>query len=68
MVSLLKLRFDFDEKAEQRAVKRTKTKANYLSAPLKVFPNNPEHTVENTYAADLEEDKTKDVLLHELFT
>ena len=60
MVSLLKLRYDFDEKAEQWAVKRTKTKANYLSAPLKVFPNNPEHTVENTYADDLEEDKSED--------
>ena len=60
MVSQLKLRYDFDEKAEQWAVKRTKTKANYLSAPLKVFPNNPEHTVENTYADDLEEDKSED--------
>lgn len=60
MFSLLKLRDDFDQKAEQRAVKRTKPKANHKSAPVEVFPNNPEHTVENTYAADLVEDKSED--------
>ena len=60
MLSLLKLRDDFDQKAEKRAVKRTKPKANHKSASVEVYPNNPEHTVEDTYAADLYEDKTED--------
>ena len=59
-MSLLKLRDDFDLKAEKRAVKRTKPDASHKSAPVEVFPNNPEHTVENTYKADLQEDKTED--------
>ena len=60
MLSLLKFRDVFDQKAEKRALKRTKPKANHKSALVEVFPNNPEHTVENTYAADLQEDKTED--------
>ena len=59
-MSLLKLRDDFDLKAEKGAVKRTKPDASHKSAPVEVFPNNPEHTVENTYKADLQEDKTED--------
>ena len=60
MFALIRLRDQFDQLAENCAVKRTKPKSDHISAPVEVFPNNPEHTVENTYAADDNEDKTQD--------
>ena len=61
MFSLLNLREEFDIKAEQRAVKRTKPKAGLESCPAEIYPNLPEHTIENEYVADLERDKTEDI-------
>ena len=60
MYSLLSLREEFDIKAEERAVKRTKPKKNHKSAPVDCYPNNPEHTVENLYKADSKTDNTED--------
>ena len=62
MFSLLNLREEFDIKAEQRAVKRTKPKAGFESCPPEIYPNLPEHTIENEYVADLERDKTEDII------
>ena len=61
MFSLLNLREEFDIKAEQRAVKRTKPKNSFESCPAEIYPNLPEHTIENEYVADLERDKTEDI-------
>ena len=61
MFSMLNLREEFDIKAEQRAVKRTKPKAGFESCPAEIYPNLPEHTIENEYVADLERDKTEDI-------
>ena len=60
MLSLLNLRERFDIKAEERAVKRTKPKAGFESSPVEIYPNMPEHTIENEYIADMERDKTED--------
>ena len=60
MYSFLSLRENFDIKAEERAVKRTRQGKNHKSAPVDCYPNNPEHTVENFYKADLKTDKTED--------
>ena len=49
MFALIRLRDQFDQLAENCAVKRTKPKSNHISAPVEVFTNNPEHTVKNTY-------------------
>ena len=59
--SLVNLRESFDIKAEKCAVKRTKPKPDHVSAPVEIYPNMPEHTVENVYKADDERDKTEDV-------
>ena len=61
MFSLVNLRESFDIKAEKCAVKRTKPKPDHVSAPVEIYPNMPEHTVENVYKADDERDKTEDV-------
>ena len=50
--SLLNLREEFDVKAEQRAAKRSKPKSDHVPCPAEVYPNLPEHTVANEYAAD----------------
>ena len=60
VLSLLNLRERFDIKAEERAVKRTKPKAGFESSPVEIYPNMPEHTIENEYIADMERDKTED--------
>ena len=60
MYSLLNLREEFDIKAEKRAVKRTKPKAGFESSAVEIYPNLPEHTIENEYVADMERDKTED--------
>ena len=60
MISLLNLREEFDIKAEERAVNRTKPKAGFESSPVEIYPNLPEHTIENEYIADVERDKTED--------
>ena len=60
MFSLLNLREEFDIKAEKRAVKRTKPKAGFESSAVEIYPNLPEHTIENEYVADMERDKTED--------
>ena len=59
--SLVYLRETFDFKAEKRDVKRTKPKNDHISAPVEIYPNLPEHTVENMYKADYEKDKSEDV-------
>jgi hypothetical protein len=59
-LSLLKLREQFDIKSEERAVKRTKPKQGHKPSTVEIYPNNPEHTLENTYAADFKQDKTED--------
>ena len=59
-ISLLNLRESFDIKAEQRAVKRTKPKSGYESCRVEIYPNLPEHTIENEYLADIEKDKSED--------
>ena len=61
MFSLPNLREEFDIKAKQRAVKWTKSKAGFESCPVEIYPNLPEHTIENEYVADLERDKTEDI-------
>ena len=48
-ISLLNLRESFDSKAEQRAVKRTKPKSGFESCRVEIYPNLPEHTIENEY-------------------
>ena len=58
--SLLNLREEFDVKAEQRAAKRSKPKSDHVPCPAEVYPNLPEHTVENEYAADEKTDRTED--------
>ena len=59
MFSLLNLREEFDIKAEKRAVKRTKPKAGFESSAVEIYPNLPEHTIENEYVADMERDQTE---------
>ena len=59
--SLVYLRETFDFKAEKRDVKRTKPKNDHISAPVEIYPNLPENTVENMYKADYEKDKSEDV-------
>ena len=41
-------------------MKRTKPKAGFESSPVEIYPNMPEHTIENEYIADMERDKTED--------
>ena len=59
VLSLLNLRERFDIKAEERAVKRTKPKAGFKSSPVEIYPNMPEHTIENEYIADMERREIK---------
>ena len=59
VLSLLNLRERFDIKAEERAVKRTKPKAGFESSPVEIYPNMPEHTIENEYIADMERREIK---------
>ena len=35
-------------------MKRTKPKAGFESSPVEIYPNVPEHTIENEYIADME--------------
>ena len=37
-----------------------KHKAGFESSPVEIYPNMPEHTIENEYIADMERDKTED--------
>ena len=57
---VLNLRENFDIKSELCAVKRTKPKPDHESAPVEIYPNMPEHTVENEYTADQMKDETED--------
>ena len=57
---MIELREDFNRLAEERAVKRTKPKKDYESSKVEIYPNNPEHTMENVYKADTKKDKTED--------
>ena len=66
-ISLLNLRESFDSKAEQRAVKRTKPKSGFESCRVEIYPNLPEHTIENEYVADIEKDKTEDASCSKAF-
>ena len=52
VINMIELREDFNRLAEERAVKRTKPKKNYESSKVEIYPNNPEHTMENVYKAD----------------
>ena len=56
---MIELREDFNRLAEERTVKRTKPKKNYESSKVKIYPNNPEHIMENVYKADTKKDKTE---------
>ena len=57
---MIDLRKGFDQKAEDTAVKRTKPSTNYKPSPVEKYPNDDEHTMENTYKADSHRDEIEE--------
>ena len=59
-ISMIHLREDVNKLSRERAVKRTKPTMDYKPCMAECYPNNPIHTMENQYEADLSKDKTED--------
>ena len=60
LISMIHLREDFNQISRERAVKRTKPTIDYQHCMAECYPNNPVHTMENQYEADVSKDKTED--------